>query len=917
MHYHNTSGTQPNCAGVVGNEWHGQSQGLCVACPTCDPSGQVITDDITPFILTGQGGSFDVDANTSVPAFHLAGWYGFNYSMYNNNGGSQPYHTPWTYMVNPCLLPTPVSLSTAYPWRNFGFDWFCIDCDPWYWNGINIPYPSPYTYSYEQPFTDTTMFATTYLGIYEFSGSMTLEMNNEYECANDVATYDPWCGHYQGNSWYPPSCGTTRGGADFVPVQPNPANSAVSIYTGTVYDFNLYLMHYEAGTGVTHTVHGEQFRHRNTQVTQIGTYPHQFFNDTDQLCDWDDNLEATLSFSGVQIDILSPDDRVFLYGEVTACGMVGNGDPQDEHDNEQIQMKYRAKHQAFSGTIDPLIIAGGSVDLELLLPCDTTMLDWVNGLTGLFNLHWQSDEVTKTVYVEPRDSFFNPITEAIDWTDKLDHGTTQQNNYIYDSLKRNVCFTYENDSADEFVSERNRRRGQICELGSHSMNLGELYVNDEQRIGSDYYSPTYMFYDKTVSNNTSSGKQPFIPVIHQEYSPIWSATLNADLPDRLVEFAPRILTWYGLQPLNQDDGATAANTWRWGDDGVTNTWDNRTTYPFAGVYSDQVGNLGGTLTLGSQVYDAPSLYFENSEINVVPTPPPYDLTQGLYRMFWEYHILNLITRPIIKIAYFKLTEQDISDLNFRNLIYLKTGQADTYWILNKITDYKAGKNVVTKVELFEFANTMPVKPSGVDDGFGANLTPQWSDHNEPLVAHGVIKVPDKYLTSTSNLHIGNQSMIPRNTNHIQNTSVSGYRVSATNNIRNTQYTGTGNRIPSQLGTLGGNIGNNANIGAGGISIGNNINQTNAGQITIGDGNNPFSKNPIQFTQNGKTVLAISSAGRMLEGGGGCVYFENAAGQIQEVMTGVPYLTRTGYPDEYTYTRVLLSDPADDIISNGS
>ena len=221
---------------------------------------------------------------------------------------------------------------------------------------------------------------------------------------------------------------------------------------------------------------------------------------------------------------------------------------------------------------------------------------------------------------------------------------------------------------------------------------------------------------------------------------------------------------------------------------------------------------------------------------------------------------------------------------------------------------------MTKVELFEFANTRPIKPANIDDSFGANLTPQWSDHNEPLVAHGVIKVPDKYLTSTSNLHIGNQTLIHADTNRIQNTSVSGYRVSATNNIRNTQYTGTGIRVPNQLGTLGGNIGNNQNIGTGGISIGNNINQTQSGQITIGDGNNPFSKNPIQLTQNGKTALAISSSGMMLEGGGGCVYFENAAGQIQEVMTGIPYLTRTGYPDEYTYTRVLLTDPADDIIS---
>ena len=245
-------------------------------------------------------------------------------------------------------------------------------------------------------------------------------------------------------------------------------------------------------TTLQHTTRGRLSQRQEQHRTFTEQRMVVLINDTYPLTTSVSNLSKKLSFSGIQIDILDPEDRVFLYGEVNSVGITANN-ISGESVFQVCQMKYRASAQEFSGTIDPQIIAGGSVDLELLLPCDTSQLSWVNGLTGLFNLFWQSDEATKTIIVEPRDTFFNGIYDAegaIDWTAKLDHGEPQINNYIYDSLKRNLCFTYENDSADVFVEERNRRRGQICELGSHALNLGELYLNDDQKIGSDYYSPT-------------------------------------------------------------------------------------------------------------------------------------------------------------------------------------------------------------------------------------------------------------------------------------------------------------------------------------------------------------------------------------------------------------------------------------------
>ncbi len=916
LNYYHQDGATLDCYGTIGtNAWHGQSYGLTITCPTCDPAGQITIEDITPFFNTTT--PYDISGlHTLDDPFHFAGWYWANYGTGLTNGGAQSDNVPWPYSDNPCILAGGTTISQNMPWRTWGHDYFCADCEPWYYNpAIGLPYPYPYLGSKEIVMTDTSMFATTYLGIYEFSGGMYLEMNNDYEINNPVAQYDPWPPYT--SSEMPPMQGTGNGGSNFA------AHSNLygyDTYTGTAYDFNVYLIHYKHATRSCHVVHAVGKRVTNSLNTMGGLSPStgaynnlELFNDQFPLSAHTTNLKKNLNFTGIQIDIIDVEDRVFLYSEVncimgkTNSASTGTGVAGGIGAQGTCQMKYRARSQSFSGTIDPVIIAGGSVDLELLLPCDQTQLEWVNGLTGLFNLFWQSNEQTKTIIVEPRDSFFKHYTESVNWTEKLHHGSNQENSYIYDALKRNLCFTYENDSADGLVEERNRRRGQICELGSHAINLGDLYLNEEQKIGSDYYAPTYMFYDKSVSNNQGADKQPFIPIIHSEYSSAWNVQYNVNLPDKLTEFATRILTWYGLQPLNQVDGITSANTWRFGFDDLTDPTENLQTYPFAGVYSDQVGNLGGTLLLGGVTYNSPSLYFEQSEINVVATPPPYDLTNGLYQMFWESHILSLINRPVVKKAFFKLTPYDIANLDYRKLIYIEGAQADTYWVMNKITDFKAGANQLTIVELFEYSNTRGVSKVSMKKGFGANLTPQWTDFNAQPIAFGVAKVASEYMTSS--LDIANERFINNPTNQILRTQKLPSQVGIAQPI-NINYTSDGTRVPTQLApNAGGNIGNNQNIGVGAISIGKNINQTSS-NIVIGDGNNQYSTQPIQFTQNGITALAISNGGLMLEGGGGCVYYENPAGEIMEVMTGIPYHTiQVGITPKFNYVRCLLSEPS--------
>ena len=402
-------------------------------------------------------------------------------------------------------------------------------------------------------------------------------------------------------------------------------------------------------------------------------------------------------------------------------------------------MKYRVKNSKWSGNVTSALVEGGTIALKNLLPCDISQMDWINGLTGMFNLMWQSNELEKKITVEPRDKFFLDATYARNWTEKLHKGDTESSRYIYDALKRNLCFTYENDGSDGFVEERNRR-GQKCELGSHLMNLGELYENEDQQLERNFTRQHIMFMTKQFQIIWAQYKQPFIPVIHPEYSDIWNQQNPFDLPDKVEDFAPRILVWYGKQPLNQADGLTNNNHWFWGFDENTSDPEKLTYYPFAGVYCDQDGDIGGAVSLGGVTYNFPSLYFNKSSINaVVPMPATgYEQTNGLYEMFWQRNILSMLERPKIKTAFFKLTPEDIAKLDFRRLIFIESEQADTYWILNKVIDYKGSKNELTQVELFEYHNgtpdldLFPVK----DKGFGLNETDISTDFNAVQVSQG-------------------------------------------------------------------------------------------------------------------------------------------------------------------------------------
>ena len=369
------------------------------------------------------------------------------------------------------------------------------------------------------------------------------------------------------------------------------------------------------------------------------------------------------------------------------------------------------------------------------------------------------------------------------------------------------------------------------------------------------------------------------------------------------------MQWFGLQPLNQEDGATTANRWRWGWNNISQPTELLTSYPFAGVYSDQDATLAGSVDLGSGMeYDYPSLYFEEgTEVNAVSTTP-YKVCNGLYEMFWEHQILNLLERPKIKKAFFKLTPKDIASLDFRKLIYIQGEQSDTYWIINKIVDYKGAKNILTQVELYEWINAKPMKNlfPQISQGWGKNLTGQWTDYNQRLVnADGDMKVTSSELSTR--LDIFSKTKTPKLIQGVEPKSlpVKKQMVTGASGNKIKRYTDDGTRVPmTGKFKTSANVGNNINLNTGSDTIGNKL-QPESGQILIGNNNNTAKGGqPIEIAHNGRTAMCVDPNGMFIEGGGGVVYYEDGT-EMKEVMTGIPQTYNPiSAKQSYFYTRVV-------------
>ena len=380
-------------------------------------------------------------------------------------------------------------------------------------------------------------------------------------------------------------------------------------------------------------------------------------------------------------------------------------DPNINNQNFNIDTFIRSSSSSnFNITLNSETVSyGQTYDLDKVINKDYKQIDFIKGIAHAFNLKMTTDETTRTVNIEPFNTFYKDYADAIDWTYKLDRSRQIQDNWIKSDLKRDFVFKYKPDGKDEKV----KQRGEVLFNGiedeyPYQETLPATFEKGESRYENPFFAGTH----NTKDQDTTGGQ------IDTAFSAcLWEGTPGANdfyRPPKGYEFLPRLLYWNKYSPPTVAAGFDIKLA-------KVQTWSNTFGFILADASNTSVtSNIYPQATsINRDDSSSPILSYGNVNVrdydDATGVYTSYAAGKGLYDTYYKSMFEMLKGKPRLRIAYIHLKTTDIINLDFRKLIYID----GVYWRINKIVDYQPLKNQPTKVELIEwlqvgiFAATAP------------------------------------------------------------------------------------------------------------------------------------------------------------------------------------------------------------------
>lgn len=296
------------------------------------------------------------------------------------------------------------------------------------------------------------------------------------------------------------------------------------------------------------------------------------------------------------------------------------------------------------------------------IPQKIKQSDFVKAIFQMYNLYaYPNTNQPNELILVQRDEWYDNGIEK-DWSTKLAKNVEQQLIFLPDLTKKKLKLTYKQDEDTPnkvFFQATNEIYGQL------EYTFDNEYVKDTDT--------KELLFSPTPVNKTTF--DAYLPMI------------NGIAPNTNI----RILYDAGLQtcqPFNIYEQDTT---------GITGL----TSYPQTGHFNNA---LTPTFDINFGVCD---YYFYQTSVLT---------NNNLYNLYWR-RTVNQINVGKMLIASFHLTEADIQTLKLNDKIRID----NSWWNINKIIDYNANDEVLTKVELLsvdteiELANFPEVNPRPIGD----------------------------------------------------------------------------------------------------------------------------------------------------------------------------------------------------------
>jgi hypothetical protein len=300
---------------------------------------------------------------------------------------------------------------------------------------------------------------------------------------------------------------------------------------------------------------------------------------------------------------------------------------------------------------DNIQVTGGIQEVNDFIPLKIKQSDFVKSIFQMYNLYVEidTDQPNKLTF-RHRDEFYDSGAEK-DWTYKLMKDKEQDLMFLPDITNKKLKLTYKADT--------------------DSANVVYTQMTDE------IYGQIEYTFDNEYVKDTDTKELIFSP------TPVTQTPFGAIVP-MISGQAPKTNI-----RICYDGGQQSCNSW------------NLIAYGSTGLYGIQeypaIGHFDNPLTPTFDInFGTCDYYFYQ-----VPT-----LTaNNLYNLYWR-RTVNQINVGKMLTAYFDLDEADIQTLKLNDKIRID----NSWWNINKVSDYNANDYAPTKVELISVDSDIDLAP---------------------------------------------------------------------------------------------------------------------------------------------------------------------------------------------------------------
>jgi hypothetical protein len=308
-------------------------------------------------------------------------------------------------------------------------------------------------------------------------------------------------------------------------------------------------------------------------------------------------------------------------------------------------------------------VMGGVVEMKQYIPQKIKQADFIKSIFLMYNLFADIDpSQPNNIILRHRDEYYDNGVEK-DWTYKLAKDREQNLEFLPDVSNKRLILTYKEDNDEPNVL--------------YKQSTDEIYGQLEYIFESEYVRDVDT--KELLFSPTPIAQTPFGAIVPM---------INGQTPKTNI----RILFDGGEQPCG---------VWNLVSNGTTGTF-NITTYP-AITHFDNANTPTFDINFGTCDF-----YYYN----------PQTLTNNtLWNLYWR-RTINQINVGKMLTAYFYLTEGDINSLKLNDKIRID----NSWWNINKVIDYNANLNQLTKVELISVDSEIDLAPFNTNFGHPAPST---------------------------------------------------------------------------------------------------------------------------------------------------------------------------------------------------